>query len=224
MICIFYKHLKLCLTLACYNLYMQQIVFIHGGTAFNSYDRFLDNLKTKTVYKDRLTYQPMWFHLLDKTLASSAEVLLPSMPNKQNASFKEWSIWFDRLQDVIEKDAILIGHSLGAIFLAKYLAGNELKKPAKAIMMLAGPYNDESIEDLGGFTIEPSDGLENIYKSTKDVVLVHAPNDPVVNIDEQHRYQKVLPMAEYVQLDGPDHFMRPEFPEMVELIQSVIDR
>lgn len=203
---------------------MQQIVFIHGGTTFDSYERYIDNLKTKTVYKDRLAYQPMWFHLLDKTLTSPVEVLLPSMPNKQNASFEEWGIWFDRLQEVIEDDAILIGHSLGAIFLAKYLASNILKSPAKAVMMLAGPYSNDEPEDLGGFSIEPRDDLENIYKSTKDVIMVHAPNDPVVNINEQHRYKKALPMAEYLQLDGPDHFMRPEFPEMVEMIQSVISR
>lgn len=203
---------------------MQQIVFIHGGTSFNSYDRYVENLKTKTVQKDRLTYQPMWFHLLDKSLGMPAEVLLPSMPNKQNASFEEWSIWFERIEEVIDEGAILIGHSLGAIFLAKYLAHNKLSKPAKAVMMLAGPYADEELEDLGGFGLSDADDLVNIFNSTNRVVFVHASDDPVVSIAEQEHYKKALPMAEYHLLEGPDHFMRPDFPEMVDLIRNEINR
>lgn len=203
---------------------MQQIVFIHGGTSFNSYDRYIENLKSKTVHKDRLKYQPMWFHLLDKTLGTPVEVLLPTMPNKQNASFDEWSIWFERIQEVIEDDAILIGHSLGAIFLAKYLAHNKLDRSAKVIMMLAGPYADEELEDLGGFGLSAADKLDNIFNSTKLALFVHAPDDPVVSIEEQEHYKQALPMAEYHLLSGPDHFMRPEFPEMVNLIRKEINR
>ena len=202
---------------------MQQIIFIHGGTSFNSYERYIEDLKSKAVHKDRLTYSPVWFQLMGQSLSSKVEVLLPTMPNKQNASYSEWCIWFERLQEVAEEDAIYIGHSLGAIFLAKYLAGNKLKKTAKAVLMLAGPYSDESQEDLGGFTIGGEDDLSHIYESTNRVVVVHAPDDPVVDVQEQERYKKALPMAEYRLMPGSDHFMRADFPEMIDLIESLID-
>lgn len=202
---------------------MKQVVWIHGGTAFNSYDDYIEDLKVKPVYRDRLTFSPMWYQKLDSALGGSVEVLLPTMPGKQNASFEEWSIWFERLQEVFEDDVVLVGHSLGAIFLAKYFASNNLPKKAKAVLLLAGPHSDESTEDLGGFKITTKDSLDNIYKSAKRVVFVHALDDPVVNIYEQDRFKESLPMAEYRTMPGPDHFMRADFPEMVQLIKGLLD-
>ena len=48
---------------------------------------------------------------------------------------------------------ILIGHSLGVIFLVKYLSENNFRVKTNKLILLALPYDDESIEDLTNFKV-----------------------------------------------------------------------
>ncbi len=50
------------------------------------------------------------------------------MPNALNAKYLEWKILLGRLAPCFNKEAAFIGHSLGGIFLAGYLAENEFPK------------------------------------------------------------------------------------------------
>src|SRR5690349_14685507 len=99
---------------------MRQVLVIHGGYSFSSYDAYLNDLRTSRIVYERLKYLPDWKPWLAKEL-SDFDILLPSFPNKQNAQFDEWSIYFEKLIPFFGDDIQLVGHSLGAIFLAKYL-------------------------------------------------------------------------------------------------------
>lgn len=132
---------------------MQQVIVIHGGTTFQDYDAYLQSLSEKKLDINRFVYTPMWKELLQDTLGSEYRVLLPSMPNSTNARYSEWSAWFTHLSSLFSDNCILIGHSLGGIFLAKYLSENTLPVNIKATVLVAAPYDDESIEDLTDFKI-----------------------------------------------------------------------
>ena len=119
---------------------MQQVIAIHGATTFANYDEYLHSLATKPVYVERLVSKPMWRDLLQQNLGDDFQVLLPSMPNKTNARYSEWKLWFDNVSSVITNDCILIGHSMGAVFLAKYLSENKFAHRIKATILIATPY------------------------------------------------------------------------------------
>jgi len=197
----------------------QQIVIIHGGTTFDTYQEYISYLKTKSISLERLMASPDWKSTLSEKLGKNFEVLLPQMPNRTNARYSEWGIWFERIIPCLAKDTILIGHSLGGIFLAKYLSVNKLPKKTKAVILVSAPYNNESEESLGEFKITTS--LEKFSKQVREIYLVQSKDDPVVPITELGKYKKALPNAKTIILSKGAHFNEESFPQLLKLLKSL---
>jgi len=198
---------------------MKQVIVIHGGTAFANYDDYLNYLATKPVQADRMTFKPMWKELLQENLGDGYQVLLPAMPNKTNARYAEWKLWFDNVTQIITDDCILIGHSMGAVFLAQYLSYNKFPRRIKATILIATPYDDESEEDLVDFKF---DGITELFKSQAGkVVIINGNDDPVISAHDIQRYHDGIPDAEFITISAPDHFMRIEFPELTAIIRNL---
>lgn len=198
---------------------MKQVMVIHGGTTFEKYEDFISHLLTKKVLIERLTYKPLWKERLQEDLGNNYQVLLPSMPNKANARYSEWKLWFTRLTEVLEDDSILIGHSLGAIFLAKYLSEERVAFKPSATILIAGPYDDDSEEDLTDFKITSLNPL--FTKQAGELTFIHGSDDPVIPITEVDKYKREAPEATYITLPAPDHFMRESLPELIQVIKQV---
>ena len=198
---------------------MKQVIVIHGGTAFANYDDYLHNLATKPVYADRLTFKPMWKELLQENLGDEYQVLLPAMPNKTNARYAEWKLWFDNVAHIITDDCILIGHSMGAVFLAQYLSNNKFPRRIKATILIATPYDDESEEDLVDFKLDSITELFNVQAGK--VIVINGNDDPVISASDIQKYRDDLSDAEFVTIPAPDHFMRVEFPELTAIIRNL---
>lgn len=198
---------------------MQQVIVVHGGTTFQDYDEYLKTLSNKELNIDRLTYRPMWKELLQENLGNDFQVLLPSMPNSSNARYNEWKIWFDHLSNLFSDNCILIGHSLGGVFLAKYLSENSLAIKVKATILIAAPYNDESVEDLTDFKILTLS--KRLTEQAGQIIFFNGTNDPVVSQSDLRKYQKNLPSADFKILPAADHFVREDFPELIKLIKNL---
>jgi len=198
---------------------MQQIVVIHGGTTFQDYDMYLKTLSEKKLDIDRFIYRPMWKELLKDNLGSEYQVLLPSMPNSTNARYDEWKLWFEHLSSLFFDNCILIGHSLGAVFLAKYLSENSLSIKIKATILIAAPYDDESVEDLTNFKIVKLS--ERLTEQAGRIVFFNGIDDPVISQSDLSKYQNQLPSAEFKILSAPDHFVRADFPELISLLKNL---
>lgn len=197
---------------------MKQVIVIHGGTTFENYEDYLYDLATKPLKAERYIYKPMWKELLGEELGDEYQVLLPKMPNGQNARYDEWKTFFTNFTNLIEDDCILIGHSLGAIFLAQYLSEIDFPRRIKATILIAGPYDDESIEDLTDFKL--TDISPRIQYQAGKMTFFFGTDDPIIPLVEAEKYRQKLPSAEYILLPAPDHFMREEFPELLDTIYS----
>ena len=101
-----------------------------------------------------------------QTCALPIYVLLPNFPNKQNAQYEEWKTYFEKLLPLLGDDVQLVGYSLSAMFLAKYLHESPLSSPVRRLVLVSPYYDDESIEDLGSFRVMSATGLE---KSAKEI-------------------------------------------------------
>ena len=199
---------------------MTQILTLHGGTTFATHEAYLDYLKTAPVHPERMTFKPMWKDLLQRSLGPSYAALSPRMPNSTNARYEEWKIYFDKIaQQALEDDCILVGHSLGGIFLVKYLSENEIPVKVKATILVAAPHSDESTEDLTDFKL-PEELPALFTKQAGSVTLFFGHDDPVIAPVEIENYRRALPEATIIVTDAPDHFVRGEFPEILEVIQS----
>lgn len=195
---------------------MTQVIAIHGGTTFENYDDYLRYLATKPLYPERMTFKPLWRERLQEDLGAEYQVLLPSMPNKTNARYSEWKLFFTHLAEIIEDDCVLIGHSMGAIFLAKYLSEEHFPRRIRKTILIAGPFDDTIQEDLTDFKLSE---ISDLFKQQAgDTTLFFGMDDPAVPLSEMDKYRTFIPDATYLTLPAPDHFMRESLPELIETI------
>lgn len=130
-----------------------QIIVIHGGDTFNSeqeYQKFLKDFEIdiERYKQDKTDWKP-WIR---KALGENYEVILPVMPNKTSAKYEEWKLWFEKLIPFLNDEIILIGHSLGASFLIKYLSEGSFTKKVKGVFLAGAVYDkDDDGYDLASF-------------------------------------------------------------------------
>jgi len=193
---------------------MKQVLIIHGGNSFSSYEAYIDSLKNNGLEYERLKPQKGWKTWVAEQLQDT-DVLLPTFPNGSNAVYEEWKIYFEKLLPFLQNDVQLVGHSLGAMFLAKYINDNPLSWPVKRIVLIAGGYDDDSNEDLGSFKVSSAKGISH---STIEVHLLHSKDDPVVAFHELTKFQADIPNAIVHTFSSHGHFNTETFPELLEIL------
>ena len=130
----------------------KQIVLIHGGTTFETYEEYMAYLRSIKLTLEKIQKKD-WKDNLANALPEF-QVIYPKMPNAKNARYEEWKIWFEKLFPLLNNEVILVGHSLGAIFLAKYLSENTFPKKIKSLHLVAGPYDDTDCDEpLADFSL-----------------------------------------------------------------------
>lgn len=197
----------------------QQVVYIHGGTTFESSKEYISFLEKKEVSLERLEYFRDWKDNLAADLGEDYEIYNPRMPNGTNAKYSEWELWFKRIIPLFKNNVVLIGHSLGGIFLAKYLSENKVGRKIKAVILVAAPYDDEEGEPLTKFKIAGS--LKKFAEQVGEIYLFQSKDDPIVPFTELGKYKKALPNAKLMILLKGGHFNEESFPELLKLLKSL---
>lgn len=200
----------------------KQILVIHGGTTFDTYKDYLDYLKNKEIgLEDFRDQRRDWKRTLQEKLGSKYDVLLPSMPNSKNAKYKEWSIWFEKIIPLLNSELILIGHSLGAAFLAKYLSINNISKNITATILVSAPMKTVKKGEESLVQFSPPQNMKKFSQQSKKIYLIHSKDDPVVKFKHLKRYKKALPDAQTIIFEDKGHFLQEYFPEIVKLIKML---
>ena len=205
----------------CYDYCMQQILLVHGGDNWETHEEYLAYLKNKQIdfEKHGLRVKGWQDNLADR-LGTDYQIIRPEMPSKRNAKHIEWKIWFEKFISYLNDGVILIGGSLGALFLAKYLSENDFPKKIKAVFLLAGPAKDNLPEyRLLDFSLPES--LEKLSSQADKIFLYHSKDDNMVPFSDLEIYRKALPKATVRVLDGFGHFNLPELPVIIEDIKSL---
>jgi len=198
----------------------QQVVIIHGGETFDTYEEYISALRKSRIQPERLRFKKGWKETITEKLGENFDVLLPQMPNKTSAHFEEWKIWFEKVIPFIKDDALLIGHSLGGIFLAKYLSENNISKKIKATIIVSAPFDDEKTgRSLADFKLSSS--LTKFADQGGKIYLIQSKDDPEVPFENIEKYKKSLPEAETMIFGKRGHFLQEDFPEIIKLIKSL---
>lgn len=195
---------------------MKQVIVIHGGDSFKSHDEYLNFLKTREITKESFQQKKGWKTTIEQALGPDYDVLQPRMPNDLDAKYDEWVIWFERMFDFLDSEVILVGHSLGGMFLAKYLAQNDLPAKIKQLHLVAPPHN--KVADIADFMIP--DSLENVSKQAEVIYLYFSKDDPIVPFTELDAFKAQLPDAKVVTFEDRGHFKQAEFPELIANIKK----
>lgn len=196
-----------------------QILFIHGGETFKTKKDYLNFLKKRHI---SIAKKNKWsLDFLDKELGKKFEIIRPQMPLKEYSNYKEWAIYFERFFPYLNNNLILIGNSLGGIFLAKYLSEHKFPKKLLSVYLVCPPFDGSMPNDdlAGGFSLKSD--LSLLEKNTKNLYLLFSAKDDVVPVEHAEKYRAKLKKARiiiYKNIKG--HFQVAKFPEIVKLIKS----
>ncbi|MFZ4632292.1 MAG: alpha/beta hydrolase [Patescibacteria group bacterium] len=197
-----------------------QIFFVHGAESFRTYTDYLSYLKNREVSLGKwVNWRDAY---LDKHLGRDFEISRPRMPNPDNAQYSEWKINFENYIKLLRDGVILIGVSMGGIFLTKYLSENKFPKKISALIVVATPYDGSLAGEYfgGGFKLKSDISL--IEKNCKNVNLFFSSNDEVVPLIHAEKYKSKLKQAKIFILDDKNgHFRVETFPEIVKLVKSL---
>ncbi|MFA5188695.1 MAG: alpha/beta hydrolase [Patescibacteria group bacterium] len=196
-----------------------QIFYIHGGMTFKNKRDYLHFLKNRDVtIEKKMKWSDAY---LEKKLGRNFQIIRPRMPLQDNAKYYDWATHFERYIPKLKNNIILIGESLGGIFLAKYLSENTFPKKIRATYLICPPF-DNSLpgEDLvGGFTLKKD--ISKIEKNSKKLYLLFSKNDPVVPPSQAKKYAAKLKNANIIIYDHiAGHFQISEFPEIIKIIKA----
>ena len=192
---------------------------VHGGMTFKNKKDYLYFLKTREIsIEEKIKWSNEYFK---KKLGKDFKIIKPRMPLQDNAKYEEWKIHFERHFPQLRNNIILIGLSLGGIFLAKYLSENKFPKKILSTYLICPPFdNTLKGEDLvGGFKLKSD--LSLLEKNSKNLYLMFSKDDDVVPISHAEKYRKKLKNANIITFESKNgHFKISKFPEIIKMIKE----
>ncbi len=188
----------------------KQLIYIHGGEAFDSSWEGFSSVVQKNLKSLFKHGTSRWPDTLHREL-EGFEVIKLKMPSKYNAKYKDWKKYFEAQLADFNDEVVLLGWSLGANFLAKYLSENQLPQTIKALHLVAGCYGCP-----GGYGIHKK--LEGVSQQCDAIHIYHSKDDFVVDFADAEKYRQQLPMASFHVFENRNHFLQPEFKELMQQI------
>jgi predicted alpha/beta hydrolase family esterase len=200
----------------------RQVIFVHGGTVWKNTEDFYSYLKQKEV--DRIETTDYWSYWLKEQLEDT-EFFMPQMPNKRNADYTSWCIWFEKYFEFIQEDTefILVGHSLGASFLSRYLSEHTLPRKADQLHLVSLPLFEDDLdgEILGSF-VTNTDKLPHVHTQAKNIFVYHSEDDPVVAISDSEYFVEHVSESVFIRFQDRGHIHQETFPELLENIKKYL--
>lgn len=197
-----------------------QLVFIHGGDSFATNEAFYTYLREQTYEPHPKPYQ-RWRDWVQAQLeADGYEWLFLEMPNKQNADYEAWQIWFEKVIPYIEEDNLthVVGYSLGACFLLRYLTENKatFRIDVLHLVALCLPLDGE---ELGSFGVD-IETMPILETKASQLHLYHATDDPICPYAHSERVAAAVAGSQLHTFTDRGHFFQPEFPELLAEIKN----
>ncbi len=135
-----------------------------------------------------------WFPWLKKELEKeNCQVTIPQFPDPREGYYlEEWLKVLKQYETYIDDDTILVGHSLGGLFLLRVL--EKLEQPVYAAFFVSAPVGVKPIlyfssdEKFSGFKFN----WEKIKKGAKQFRVYHSDNDPYICLGNGQELAKQL--------------------------------
>ena len=196
----------------------QDVIVVHGGSCWASYTEYLNELK-KTKFKPGASPSNNWQQSLQVGLGPRFRILLPEMPNWQNAKYQEWKIWFANICEASDDSPLVVGHSLGSIFLVRYYSESKTLKGIKKLFLVSTPYATMSENpDFGDFAFKRAP--TNLRKQAERITFYHSKDDRIVPFENIDKYKSIFPDAHYHIFEHQGHFIQKSFPELVRDLKA----
>ena len=180
---------------------IKQVLFVHGGG--------------QGAYEED---KKMAMNLRD-VLGAAYHVRCPKMPDEDSP---EYEAWRDRIAGELaelEGEVILVGHSLGASVLLKYLSEAKVEKPAAGLFLIAPPY--WGVEDWEVDEYALQEDFVSMLPERLTMFLYHSRDDEWVPFAHLALYAEELPQATIREFHGRGHQFDDDLSEVARDIERL---
>lgn len=167
-----------------------------------------------------------WFPWVKQELEQlEYKVHIPQFPTPENQTLETWFDVFKRYEKFVDKDTLMIGHSLGGAFLLRVL--ETLSSSVVCVCIVAAPVGVRPIRNWEGdqqFIGHPFD-WRKIREHARSFIVFHSDNDPYVSLGNGAETAKQLGISlSFIPKAG--HFNAAagytEFRELLDQIKQCI--
>lgn len=156
---------------------------------------------------------------LRRTLGKEYNVVCPQMPDPENPHYDLWCNQLERELSTLHNDVMVIGHSLGASVILKYLSESKEPKSVSGLFLIAAPYWGEENWEVDEYVL--SENFPDNLPPIAHVFLYHSKDDEVVPVDHLGRYAEQLPEATIRECHNGGHLFSKGLPELINDIKDL---
>ena len=148
-----------------------------------------------------------WFPWLKSELEKlNCRVFVPKFPTPENQSLENWLKVFKDYEQYLDKNSIVVGHSLGPAFLLSILENLQHSiKTAFFVAGFAGLLNNSDFDELNKTFVTKSFDWAKIRSNCKKFYIINSDNDPYVSLEKGKNLAENLG-AELIILKNAGHF------------------
>lgn len=197
---------------------MKQILMLGGGMSFESREKaitFFSGFDIDYPKKSR-----SWKDWLAWSLEDTHEMINVQFPCRDNADYELWRIVFEKYLPRLQDDVIIVAHSLGTIFIMKYLCENKFPMMISQVHLVSPIVADEfqsidDVEQTGTFSFDY--GLvSKIASVVPEIHLWHSRDDDSCDFKNIEYLYLQFPDAVVHEFIDRGHMNQSTFPEMFD--------
>lgn len=144
------------------------------------------------------------------------KIHFPSIEKPNSPTYEKYRKMFSSAFREIAEPIILIGHSLGASTLLKYLSEEKPPVSISGLFLVATPHWKSNMKEF-----QLKDNFQTSVKNVPAKFLYHSENDPEVPFDHLKFYEECLRGATVRKIKGREHLFSKGLPELVSDIESL---
>jgi len=179
----------------------RQLLFVHGGGE-GAYER---DRKMAASLRD--------------ALGSGYEVRCPTMPEEDSP---QYTAWRDRIASELAEldgEVLLVGHSLGASILLKYISEEKTVTPIAGMFLVAPPYWGVEDWEVDEYVLQ--EDFASTLTRGLPMFFYHSRDDEWVPFAHLALYAEKVPHANTREFDGRGHQFDDDLTEVAHDIQSL---
>ena len=178
-----------------------QVLFVHGG----GQGAYEEDKKLAASLRD--------------VLGAAYDVRHPKMPDEDRPECEAWKGRIAKELAALDGEVILVGHSLGASILLKYLSEESLRKPVAGLFLIAPPYWGAEDWEVDEYALQ--EDFASKLPEGLPVFFYHSRDDEWVPFAHLALYAERLPRATIREFDGRRHQFDDDLSEVARDIERL---
>lgn len=168
-----------------------------------------------------------WFPWLKKELEKLGhKVFVPQFPTPEGQTLENWLKVMENYKEQINKDTILVGHSIGCAFIINFL--EKINKQIKAAFLVAGflkKLNKPEYIELNKTFVNKTFDWDKIKQNCKEFYVFNSDNDPNVPLEKGQELAQKLD-TDLILIKNAGHFNKAagylKFEELLSEIKEIL--